>query len=460
MVMAAACSSAEPHTHPDIEQQIQEVSNHADNIAWAVSMLGQEQNTTSNSSLAGNVEVVDNSVPLSYLVKQSQAPIAAAFGKWFGGCIRNFDLKITEGHDWTKGHQYWRDATNSYQITFTDFAFDPVLSTWVYGDTQVLHNEVGEVGGAAYLLDNTGNDTPLDFSQDETITLHQERSTETTNEVSLDIGSKTGVTIGGDDFGAKLEQEFSVNLGIKTDETTAESESKDQTTTRHLANTVEPRHATLITISTNNIQSQTPFDVNGIWNSSITFRFNTGGAFFTNDGCAKDLIDTHLLKCEKRSDLETNCHDGSGSWASLTWDSFDSFLDMAAGQNTDWPSCCNRSKYWNTNLIIEGHSGLDKPEDRRIIFSGKQLRKYQDGAEVKVDDVTGSDLDEVIKRHGVDPNNVITESSSGLTGQEAVDPVNIVVSEDAIYVLTETGVSKYDLIGERDYEFNLEFGYS
>ena len=123
----------------------------------------------------------------------------------------------------------------------------------------------------AYLLDNTSNDTLLDFSQDETISLHQSRSTQTSSEISVDIGSKTTGTIGGDDFGAKLEQEISANFGWKTDETNAEEESKDQSTTRHIATICRdsqrhPRHNRDDT----RITSATPFTAHGPWTAGVT----------------------------------------------------------------------------------------------------------------------------------------------------------------------------------------------
>ena len=134
---------------------------------------------------------------------------------------------------WRTDNMVITDTTGTFNVKFTGIkagksAFDPLLSTWTYGKTSVTSSENAEIPGTAYLLDNSLNDTPLDFSQDEEITLSQERSTSTNKSITLDVGAKVTGSIGGEAFGAKLETEISTSLGITTDTATAQSESKSK----------------------------------------------------------------------------------------------------------------------------------------------------------------------------------------------------------------------------------------
>ena len=406
------------------------------------------------TAVLSGVEVAKTTTPLSFLVKQSQQHfVTEGLAPWFTACTNYPQPPLDgpqralggwNGDDWTRDNMVFKAAGGEISITWTYDGMDPLDSTWTYGDTKnVVPEHLNDVGGAAYLLDNSQNDTVLEFSQDETVTLHQERSTSTSTEISVDIGVKTTGSIGGDAAGAKLEQEVSANYGIKTDRETAESESKDVSKTRHLATTVEPKHATLATIETTNLQTETPFTINGVWLGSFALRMQigeigTGAGVNTGGKCGKHIThDSHVATRD-------------GDYYTTTWASVDDWLDMAACQNVDFPVCPNDT--WNSNLAVKGHAYIDQVEHRRIVTEGIQKRTYQDGAEVKFVDVTGQDLNEVIKDHGVDPTHVVTGS---LAAEDPAKALQIVVGENEIYLLTTEGVTKYDAIGERDPDFAI-----
>ena len=341
-------------------------------------------------------------VPLSYLVKQSQLALCS----WPGYMARvlynlgagNVMANMPDGDAWRKDRQRltYPYGGNDYRgIAWVEFDYkglDPVNSEWVYGKTQVSKSETEEIAANAYLLDNTANDTPLDFSQDETVTLSQSRSTETTEEISIDLGSKTTGTIGGDDFGAKLEQEISANFGWKTDESKAESESKDQSTTRHIATTVEPGNATLVTIETTRVTSATPFSAHGPWIAGVTLHCATGWDY---DAPWRDAWH------------RTAKHVGStplfGDEYEYSWATLDEFLATLQGENTDTP-------HFTKELIGKFGwlgRGIDDPKSRYISVVGTQRRDYQSGAEVRIADVSGQDLDKVAREHSVPGGHVV-----------------------------------------------------
>ena len=394
-------------------------------------------------------------VPMSFMLKAAQADfVRGPFNTWFTECAGSYFtgalkyyLKTT---DWRKDNMTFTTLSDpgTILITFTGIsagksAFDPALSTWIYGKTTVTSNTDGEIGGSAYLLDNSRNDTVLDFSQDEEIDLHQERSTSTGTEISLDVGSKTTGTVGGDAAGAKLEVEVSAAFGVKTDTTTAESESTDTKTSRHIATTVEPARSTLASITASNIVSHTPFDANLVWESGITVRAATSGWIDLTSDCTKTLIDNDAVT------YEGDWKEGRG-YVTITWDSWDEFSSMVNGVNVDWPTyTCPSGNAWRCSL--SGVALINDPANRHVIMSGVQSRIYQGSAEVSIVDVTGQDLDALVKKHGIDDDHVVTGNSQlpGFNEPQGEVP-RFAVTENGIIVLHDDGVIRsWDLIGER-----------
>ena len=342
-------------------------------------------------------------IPLSYLVRESQracmdpgGPIhtmVAALGLNASGARAS-------AQNWRHDHQEWFYINEAFAVTFDYKGLDPLTSQWTYGETKVGHQTSEDIEGAAYLLDNTQHADHLTFSQDETINLHQERSASLSTEISVDIGSKTTGTIGGDAEGAKLEQEVSASLGIKTDTTEAESESKDQTTTRHIETEVAAYEATLVTIETSRVQSATPFTARGQWLAGVTIRTGQG----VMSAFPGSLYYPWWELCGYTAhEMDTV----RGHYGQYQWKTWDEFLQTFTGYNTETPTF-TRSHI--SQDVLEAAGALDSPTEpyRWISLAGTQRRDYQAGAKVTIADVTGQDLDELVAKHGIDKTHIVT----------------------------------------------------
>ena len=447
----------------------------------------------------GQVDAGDApAVPLSFLLRQSQAEwVAQALGPWIISCGKTTrPTGPDEGHgahrlepvasdylaqnldlsNWRVGNMRITDTTGTFGVTFTGItagksAFDPLLSTWTYGETSVTSNEDAELPGSAYLLDNARNDTVLDFSQDEEITLTQERSTATSKQISLDVGAKVTGSVGGEAFGAKLETEISTAFGITTDTSSAQSESMSRTTTRHIATTVEPGKASLATITASTVKSKTPFTVDGVWESGITIYASRdlwlqAGPGENND-CTRDL------ESGDGAVVTGCCHGnntGGNGYVTLTWKTFSEFLSTINGVNTTWPNYnCGGTGVWKCRL--DGVSQLNDHTLRSVNIDGVQQRTYQDAAEVKIVDVSGQDTNKLIEDHGIDNNRVVrgTDQAPKLAAEPpALGAFNapqgavprFAVAEDGVYVLGDDGViRRFDLVGELS-DFTVPLAYT
>ena len=189
-----------------------------------------------------------------------------------------------------------------------------------------------EAVGSAYLIDDTTGVSDVDFTRDETVTEHQERSTSTGTEITNDLTAGVKGTVGGDGIGASLEVSVEAHLGIKTDKTTAEAESKDRSVTVHLATVVVVGTAELVTVNQANVQSQTPFTIDGIWDASIAVSWRDSNVW-AGRPCLAAIADTDNTA-------------SSGGYTTITWDDWDDFLTMLAARmwsgrqrgRTTWPS--------------------------------------------------------------------------------------------------------------------------
>ena len=348
--------------------------------------------------------VGEDLIPMSYLVKVSMAHFTdSATGPWLGECFGQNLSGAWNADDWRKTDQ----QLNLWESPGSDAAFrityGPISWTggaWTYGPTSILKRQNEEVSGSAYLLDNSHHSDPLQFSQDEEIDLGQTRSTSTNEKVSLDIGTKSTATIGGDNVGAKFEEEVSATLGIETDKTSAEEESKNTSTTRHLATEVSPHEASLITIEAPAITSSTPFTMSAAWVPDwVELEANPGEARPGHYDCPKQLGWPQIG--------DQDCQREAGACPNhklrLAWDDF---LSLIGGYNTAYPhfdpGCCDGAY----------KDRVEDPTNRWVSMSGTQHRTYQNAATVRITDVTGQDLDDVIDRHGIDGGHVITGGTS------------------------------------------------
>ena len=357
--------------------------------------------TSCSSNDTSSDTTSEDFIPMSYLVKRSMAQFTGQGpGGWLGECFGQNLYGAWNANDWRINDQQinlWEssDYPPSFRITYGPISWSPLNSRWTYGNTVIIKQETGEVTGSAYILDNSGHADPLEFSQDETVDLNQTRSTTTDKEISVDIGVKTTAKIGGDNVGASLEQEVSATLGIKTDVSKAEEESKGTTTTRHIATEVSPDNSSLIVINAPTTTSQTPFTMSAAWVPEwIELEANPGEARPGHYDCPKQLGWPKIG--------EEDCQREAGACANhkfrLNWDDF---LSLIGGYNTNYP-------HFNPKCCESAKANIENPDKRWISMTGTQHRTYQDAATVKITDVTGQDLDALAEKHGVDDSHRIS----------------------------------------------------
>ena len=357
------------------------------------------------------VEAVETGgfVPMSYLVKQSMSGYtASAAGGWWGECLGINTWGVWQSDAWRTDRQIFYLYGGGIDqavltIEYGPIAWDGENSVWVYGPTTVLKTANEEASGSAYLLDNSTGDSPLGFSQDETVALEQSRSTTTDKEISVDIGVKTTATIGGDATGAKLEQEVSATLGIKTDVTKAEEESKDTSTTRHIDTEVEPSRAALVTIEKPTITSETPFHMSAAWRPQW---IELGASPFESRAPHGANAPSPCAVSIGWPDKPPNDCDTAGECVNhtlrLKWDDWQA---LTSSTNTDYP-------HYHNSASDSTIARVQDPQRRWVTMDGTQHREYQNAAKVTVTDVTGLDLDQVVDDHGIDQDHVISGGAS------------------------------------------------
>ena len=339
-------------------------------------------------------------IPLSYMVRESQYGLATdTLGKWWTAICgqQTYDQGLAlDKTVWKKTNQQFASndpGVYNVWIGFDHQGFDPALSTWDYGPEQILTDDLAPVPGSSYLFDDTQHDRPLQVDLKAAVDYHQERSTETDTEISIDIGSKTTGTIGGDAEGAKLEEEVSVSLGIKTDKKQAESESKDNLREQDVQTEVAEGEATHALVESPDVQSRTPFSINGVWLSPLSFHFSAASTNYTKLDGNQAL--SNLCRDTDRATLQ-------GTYWNLKFTSWDDFLSTIGGKNVDFP-------HVNSPIGPDWLIGrLADPQYRRLSWHGIQTRAYQQSGVYVYRDVTGQDLDALAKKYGIDDAHRIT----------------------------------------------------
>ena len=346
----------------------------------------------------------DTPVPLSYMLRGSQETAAIAIAECWANMVQWPPGEVSRG-SWLKTNQEFTFTGangTAYHLTvkFTFAGFDPAQSTWNYGPTRVLNNELDPLPGETFLFNNRGRAVPLTVSLTEKVTYEQSRSTETSHETSIDIqiGSKTTGTIGGEATGAKLEQEFSASLGLGTKdaETKAEGESKSKESEQQVGTEVEPDSATLAKILSPNITSLTPFTIDGVWDGGMSISFNSAAL-----NVSYGAIDLTHSKRAKESPWKGGSYGIPTTLWTITWTSWDDFVETVTGVNTDFPRI-------NVPICPPLTEKLNDPATRRLQWSGTQHRSYQSSAEYTYTDVADNqDTDDLIKQFGIESDHII-----------------------------------------------------
>lgn len=321
-------------------------------------------------------------VPLSFLVRQTQREVADAIADWFDQLTGVWGGPRGPRNDsnWQRSHQEigW-DGGYALRLLFDFTGFDPDRSHWEHGPERISDESLVTLVAHSYLFDNRGGSEPLDIDLSEAVTYHQSRSTSTTSRIKLDIGSKTTGTIGGDDVGAKLEQEISASLGIETDTSTAEENSTDRTQTQSIRTKVRPGRALLASIETPRVDSARDFAVDGWIAGPLTVSF-ASRAFG-----AGGVIPEGLTHAGPNTTYAPYSDSDPDARIELRFESFDDFLSLLAGTNVDFGGIERDISHGRSDAIDDA---------RRLRWSGVIRRQYEQSAAYRFTDAT-SDADSV-----------------------------------------------------------------
>ena len=97
----------------------------------------------------------------------------------------------------------------------------------------------------------------------------------------------------------------------------------------------------------------------------------------------------------------------TGRWGRWTWPNWDAFLSFIDGTDTDLPNMIDRYPARTSGVV----KALHDPSHRRIDLDGIEHRDYEEGARVKVAQVDKGDLDDVIQKHGITSDRIITKAT-------------------------------------------------
>ena len=341
-------------------------------------------------------------------------------GLWYG----SQDIKSVDTTTWPDNHHatVWYTCGAKMFVHFDGLHYDPELSNITYGSTKIAQELPAQLGGHAYLYDLTNSSEPGHFSQSDSVTLEQSRSTTITNGMNFNASVSSQTKISGGFAGAKMEETVTATMGLdlKSETQKAEAESTARTQQHAFDVALPPFQATLIDLESTQVHSSTPFDIDGVpdWKTTITL----------NEPCGKSYPSAEAEAAWQYGQGWVWHHgnlDATKCWGNppksgypelfrikacqISFDSIDRLAQALAGVHERWPGMAteNQSGWPNdyTGWIDEAGNEASKhayygplrhPDDRRIRLTGIQTRVYEDAVRQTVTNVTGQDLDKVL----------------------------------------------------------------
>ena len=151
-------------------------------------------------------------------------------------------------------------------MRFRGVHYDPQLSKWTYGKTQIGQEIPAELAGHSYLFDLTGSDVDGSFEQTDSVTLERHRETTMSHSTEMNYSASSQTTIGGTLYGVSLEEQLTLSFGktFKTEQTQAQGESTAHMTSHAFNVALEALLATLVTLESVQVHASTPFDIDGV----------------------------------------------------------------------------------------------------------------------------------------------------------------------------------------------------
>lgn len=314
-------------------------------------------------------------IPLSYLIKQSQAgqwlaiqQLLAAMG--YIGAAGQSHLDNMDG--WRIGDQRMSFGNNTASVVFDHVSLDPAHSDWEYGNTKVGNTESSLHPAQSYVFNNLHSDTDLEIEESHQVTLQQSRSTQTNTTIKDDL--TTGAKVGGSALGVSLEASISNTFGWSTDKQKAESESSATTESVSIKKTVKAGEVLVAKLTAQSVASATPFTARGPWTGGVTISIQDGNLYgggwpvFDPNNPRSNATPSPLCKAWIAT------APSKGGWRSLRWDSLDDLADTFAGYDVSKPA-------FTADIckpVIPFIAHITDIDNRWISLKGVQRRQYED----------------------------------------------------------------------------------
>lgn len=356
----------------------------------------------------------------SYLLKEIHIGWARAAAPMLSHLWQDSALDYIASDDWDTTHTvtlHWECGTPTI-IHFAQLGYDPENSDLVFGETKYISRTEDDLDGHARLYDLRLSDESGHFSETDSVTLTQERSTSTTHTVEMDVTISNETKVGGEFGGVGLEDTLTVAFGYKDTEeyNQASSESKSKTVTYEFDVELPAATATAILPQASDVDSATPFHFDGVHIFSPRIRF---GISCPKSYPSEEWAEWYESGAGWLSSRHNPhwCRGGPGyTYLRISengcWVEFDSILDFAAminGKDVRWPGMENNGAGWREsrckNACAESqHSAFYDLTVRHLTISGTQSRHYQDVITTSVQRLDTDDaVDSFATDHGVEP---------------------------------------------------------
>ena len=371
----------------------------------------------------------------AYLLERIHADWAHQLAIVMGHLWYKSPPKYVSTRTWPDDHKVtvgYAECDTSLVVTFKALAYDPERSSISYGETTVHSSNPVELPGHSYLYDLTESEEPGQFSQEDTITLEQSRSTTLSKTTDFNVTASSSTKVGGTLAGVGLEETINIATGLdfKTEKSQAQAESMARTETHSFSITLPPLRATLITLDTTEVASSTPFRIYAVATFAPEIKIGDhcainypskefqqwqidAGCWITDEGC----YGTHKANLDwcpaKKSDAPWLYISRDG--CKVSFESIDRVDEFLRGVHERWPGMGRwgawvYARCFHHSDCHAAYEALKDAERRRINLIGTQHRTYENAIEERVANVTGQDLSSVLMEHSAKSCDPVEES--------------------------------------------------
>ena len=266
------------------------------------------------------------------------------------------------------------DGRKSEGVYFSKPFYDPALSKITYGKDRKVDDAEETNDAQTRVFDNTKGVEYVKISFEESVTLENSVEHNISQGMSMDVTSET--TVSGSYGGVSAEEKLSIAFGVHFDESTTDAESKAQTQTLDIEFDVPPGKVLMMEIKKEQARIQTPFDVDGVLDFSISPKY-----YYWGGGRNSKYL---------------------GGKKSFNFSTLEEFQQFLLGYDTGEPSMQGYWAHAAVSRVKNAINHLLNPDNRRVQCSGIKDRILQENADYDVTDITGQPVPEGVKVIHVD----------------------------------------------------------